>query len=297
MQLAEIAKPIPKDNEVCVKVMATAVTNSDIFIRSSKVSPRVWLPFRLAMGLFRPRKFILGEVLAGEIESVGKDVKRFKPGDKVYGFTGFGIGAYAQYKCMKEKDSVYGCLAQKPANISFEEATVVVYGGLLALQFMEKGNIQPGHKVLIYGASGTTGTMAVQLAKYMGAEVTGVCSTANLELVKSLGADKVIDYTKQDSIDTGEQYDFILDAVGKAKTSKLKQSCRKALTPGGKYASIDDETLKLDSNRLDKITKITEAGHIKPVIDKTYPLEQMMEAHRYVETGHKKGGVAITVGH
>jgi NADPH:quinone reductase-like Zn-dependent oxidoreductase len=167
----------------------------------------------------------------------------------------------------------------------------------LALQFMEKGNIQPGHKVLIYGASGTTGTMAVQLAKYMGAEVTGVCSTANLELVKSLGADKVIDYTKQDYLAPGEQYDFVLDAVGKAKASKLKQACRKALSPGGKYASIDDESLKLDSGRLDKITKITEAGYIKPVIDRTYPLEQMVEAHKYVELGHKKGGVAITLTH
>lgn len=295
MQLAEVEKPTPKDNEVCIKVHATAVTNSDIFIRSSKVAPRVWLPFRLAMGIFKPRKSILGEVLAGEIESVGIAVKSFKQGDQVYGFTGFGIGAYAQYKCMKEKDSVYGCLALKPTNISFEEATVVVYGGLLAMQFMEQGNIQPGHKVLIYGASGTTGTMAVQLAKSLGAEVTGVCSTANQELVQSLGTDKVIDYTKQDSIDPGIKYNFILDAVGKAKTSKLKIACKKALSPGGKYASIDDENLKLDSNRLDRITQITEAGHIKPVIDKTYPLEQIVEAHRYVETGHKKGGVAITI--
>jgi NADPH:quinone reductase-like Zn-dependent oxidoreductase len=234
-------------------------------------------------------------VLAGKIESVGKNVKRFKPGDQVYGLTGFGLGAYAEYKCMKETDSTYGCLALKPNNLSYEEATVAAYGGLLAFQYIEKGNIQRGQKVLIYGASGTSGTTAVQFAKYLGAEVTGVCSTSNIELVKSLGADSVIDYTKKDSIDLIKQYDFILDAVGKIKTSEVKETFKKALTPKGKYVSIDDGKLILDSNRLALIKELVENGHIKPVVDRSYPLEQIVEAHEYVGKGHKKGGVAITI--
>jgi len=198
---------------------------------------------------------------------------------------------------MQEKDSKRGCLALKPANISYEEATVAVYGGSLALQCMEKGNIQRGQKVLIYGASGTTGTTAVQLAKHLGAEVTGVCSTTHLELVKSLGADMVIDYTKEDSISIGESYDFILDAVGKIKTSKLKETCKRNLAPRGKYVSIDDESLELQSERLALLNGLIEAGQYKPVIDRCYPLEEIVEAHRYVGKGHKKGGVAITVEH
>jgi NADPH:quinone reductase-like Zn-dependent oxidoreductase len=174
---------------------------------------------------------------------------------------------------------------------------MTAYGGLLAFQSMEKGNIQPGQKVLIYGASGTTGTIAVQLARFLGAEVTAVCSTTNLELVKSLRADKVIDYTNEDALKPGEKFDFILDAVGKNKTSKLKEACKKALVSGGKYVSIDNGKLMLDSKRLALIKKLVEAGHIKPVIDRIYPLEQIVEAHRYVGKGHKKGGVAITVCH
>jgi NADPH:quinone reductase-like Zn-dependent oxidoreductase len=247
------------------------------------------------LGLTKPRKSIIGLVLAGKIESVGKNVKRFNLGDQVYGLTGFGLGAYAEYKCMKETDSTYGCLALKPNNLSYEEATVAAYGGLLAFQYMEKGNIQRGQKVLIYGASGTCGTTAVQFAKYLGAEVTGVCSTSNLELVKSLGADSVIDYTKKDYINLIKQYDFILDAVGKIKTSELKEKCKKALAPKGKYVSIDDGKLILDSNRLALIKELVETGHIKPVVDRSYPLEQIVEAHEYVGKGHKKGGVAITI--
>ena len=193
-------------------------------------------------------------------------------------------------------DSTYGCLALKPINISYEEATVAAYGGLLAFQAMEKGNIQTGKNVLIYGASGTTGTIAIPFAKFLGAKVTGVCSTINLELVKSLGADIVIDYTKVGKIAPTIQYDFILDAVGKLKTSKLKEACKKALAPKGKYVSIDDDKLLLDSGRLDKITAFFEAGHIKPIIDKCYPLEEIVEAHRYVAKGHKKGSVVIKVG-
>jgi len=297
LQIREVEKPVPKDNEVLIKINATAVTASDIYIRSSQVSARVWLPFRLMMGLIKPKKSIQGLVLAGEIESAGRNIKKIKTGDQVFGLTGFGLGAYAEYKCMKETDSTYGCLAIKPENLTYEEATMAAYGGLLAFQFMEKGNIKPGQKVLIYGASGTTGTIAVQLARFLGAEVTAVCSSANLELVKSLGAEKVIDYTRQTSLNPGEKYDFILDAVGKNKTSKLKEACRKAIVPGGKHASIDDANLLLDSRRLALIKTLVEAGNIKPVIDRTYSLEQIAEAHAYVGKGHKKGGVAITVCH
>jgi NADPH:quinone reductase-like Zn-dependent oxidoreductase len=297
LQIKEVEKPTPKDNEVLIKINATAVTASDIFIRGCQVSIQYWIPMRLMIGLTKPRNPIIGLVLAGEIESAGKDIKKFKPGDQVFGITGFGLGAYTEYKCMQETDSTYGCLALKPDNLSCEEATVAAYGGLLAFQYLEKGNIQPGQRVLIYGASGASGTIAVQLAKFLGAEVTAVCSTTNLELVKSLGADKVIDYTGEDSLNPGEKFDFILDAVGKNKTSKLKKACKRALVPGGKYVSIDDGALMLDSKRLALIKKLVEAGHIKPVIDRTYPLEQIVEAHSYVGKGHKKGGVAITVCH
>ena len=295
LQLREVEKPLPKDNEVLIKIYATAVTASDIFIRSSQLPIQFQIPMRLMLGLTKPRKSIIGLVLAGEIEAIGKNVTRFRTGDQVYGLTGFGLGAYAEYTCMKETDSTHGCLAIKPTNISYEEATMIIYGGLLAFQYMENGNIQRGQKVLIYGASGTSGTTAIQLAKYLGAKVTGVCSTTNLDMVKSLGADIVIDYTKEDTLNPGEQYDFILDAVGKIRTSKLKDACKKALAPGGKYVSIDDGSLKLDSKRLALIKELVEAGHIKPVIDRCYPFEELVEAHRYVGKGHKKGGVVIRV--
>ena len=295
LQLKDVEKPAPKNDEVCIKIHATAVTASDTFIRGYKIPLRFRIPMRLMLGLTKPRKSITGLVLAGEIESAGKDIKRFRTGDQVYGLTGFGLGAYAEYKCMKETDSTYGCLEFKPANLSYEEATVAAYGGLLAFQFMDLGNIQPGQNVLIYGASGTTGTIAIQYARYLGAKVTGVCSTTNLELVKSLGADAVIDYTYVDTIDPGVQYDFILDAVGKSKTSKFKEACKKALSEGGKYVSIDDSALLLDSKRLARIKELAEAGYLKPFIDRSYPLEDIAEAHRYVEKGHKKGGVVIKV--
>jgi NADPH:quinone reductase-like Zn-dependent oxidoreductase len=295
LQIKEVEKPAPKDDEVLIKIHATAVTASDIFIRGSQIPIQFWIPMRLLIGLTKPRKSIIGLVLAGEIESVGKDIKRFRTGDQVYGLTGFGLGAYAEYKCMKETDSMHGCLAIKPKNISYEEATAAAYGGLLAFQYMEKGNILNGQNVLIYGASGTTGTTAIQYAKYQGANVTAVCSTSNLDLVKSLGADAVIDYTKEETVSPGVQFDFILDAVGTIKTSKLKEACKKALVPGGKYVSIDDGKLLLDSNRLAKIQELIEAGLIKPFVDRCYPFDEIVEAHRYVGNGHKKGGVAITV--
>jgi len=295
LQLKEVEKPTPKDNEVLIKIYATAVTASDIFIRSSDLPVQFLIPLRLMLGLTKPRKSIIGLVLAGEIESTGKNIKQFKTGDQVYGLTGFGLGAYAEYKCMKEIDSMHGCLALKPTNITYEEATVAAYGGLLAFQYMEKGNIQHGQNVLIYGASGTTGTTAIQFAKYLGAKVTAVCSTTNLDLVKSLGADVVLDYTKVDALDSDVHYDFILDAVGKMKKSKLKEACKKALAPEGKYVSIDDGNLLLDSKRLTFIKELIEAGHIKPIIDKCFQIEDIVEAHRYVGKGHKKGGVVIKI--
>lgn len=297
LQIKDMEKPAPRNDEVLIKIHATAVTASDIFIRGSQIPVRYRIPMRLIIGLTKPRKSIIGLVLSGEIESVGTDIKRFKTGDKVYGVTGFGLGAYAEYKCMKETDSKHGCLALKPANLTYEGATAAAYGGLLALQYIEKGNIQRGQKVLIYGASGTSGTIAVQMAKCFGAEITGVCSTSNLELVKSLGADKVIDYTKEASINLIERYDFILDTVGKRKSSRFKDECKKALSPNGKYISIDDGNLELQSERLVKLKKLIETGYIKPVIDRIYPLERISEAHEYVGKGHKKGGVAITVKH
>ncbi|PKP34573.1 MAG: NAD(P)-dependent alcohol dehydrogenase [Bacteroidetes bacterium HGW-Bacteroidetes-17] len=295
LQLKEVEKPTPKDDEVLIKIFATAVTASDIFIRSFQIPIRFRIPARIMLGLTKPKKSIIGLVLAGEIESVGKNVTRFKSGDQVYGLTGYGFGAYAEYKCMKVTDSIHGCLGLKPTNLTYEEATVAAYGGLLAFQFMEKANIQPGQNVLIYGASGTTGTIAIQYAKYLGAKVTGVCSGSNMVLVKSLGADTLIDYTKEDTLQPGIQYDFILDAVGKMKTSKLKEACKKALAPGGKYVSIDDANLLLDSKRLALIKELIEARHIRPVIDRCYPLEEIVAAHSYVEKGHKRGGVVITV--
>jgi len=303
LQLQELEKPTPKDNEVLIKIHASAVTASDCIIRAFKMpgNPRfpmkqiMELMMRFYVGFTKPKKSVIGLVLSGEIESVGKDIKHYKKGDEVYAFTGYSFGAYAGYKCMSEKESTLGCLAIKPDNMSHEEAASVVYGGVLAMHFMSNEDIQSGQKVLIYGASGAIGTIAVQLAKYYGAEVTGVCSTANMELVRSLGADNVIDYTKEDSIDKLELYDFILDAVGKNKSSKLKTQSKKALSPGGKYQSVDNGLLKLRSEYFIKLKEIIEAGHVKNITDSTYPMEQIVEAHRYVDKGHKKGSVVITI--
>jgi NADPH2:quinone reductase len=305
LQLTEVEKPTPKDNEVLIKVYATTATAAERMMRSGK-------PFwgRIILGLIKPRKRyrILGLELAGEIEAVGKDVSRFKPGDQVYGFRGFGTGALAEYKCMGEE----GSLALKPTNTNYEEAAATVDGATTALFFLrDKANIQRGQKVLIIGASGSIGTYAVQLARCFGADVTGVCSTKNLELVKSLGADKVIDYTQEDFSQSSETYDVIFDTVGKSSFSRCKRSLKKegcylpttglfnyvlmvwtSLISGKKVIS----GMSVEKNEaLIFIKKLIEAGKIKPVIDKCYPLEQAVEAHRYVDQGHKKGNVVITV--
>ena len=293
LQFQEVEKPTPRNNEVGIKIFATAVTASDCIIRGFKVSRRLWIPGRLLLGLTKPRKSksILGLVLAGEIGTVGKDVKRFQRGDRVYAFTELRFGAYAEYTCLPE-DSV---IALMPSNLSYEEAAAIPFGGLLALHFLRKGEIQSGQKVLIYGASGAIGTAAVQLARHFGANVTGVCSTSNLELVKSLGAEQVIDYTNESVTNRGELYDFVFDAVGKRKSSPLKVQCQRALTPNGKYISVDDGSPKLHREDLLFLTELVEAGKMKPVIDRCYPLEQIVESHRYVEQGHKKGNIVITV--
>ncbi len=297
LQLREVEKPTPKNNEVLIRIYATAVTATDCLMRRSDLPVIMSLGRGLSVGFTKPRKSIFGAVIAGEIEAVGKDVKLYKTGDQVYGSTGLRLSAYAEYTCMPEGGSLTGCLALKPATMSYEEAAAVPYGALIGLHFIDKGNIRSGQKVLVYGASGANGTTALLLAKYLGAEVTAVCSTANLELVKSLGADKVIDYTREDSISSLELYDFVFDAVGRRKSSKLKLQCKKALTESGKYMSVDGGMPRPRAEYLVRLRKIIEAGHFRAVIDRCYPLEQIVEAHRYVDQGHKKGNVVITVGH
>jgi len=295
LELAEVDIPKPKKDEIQIAVKAAAVTASDIFIRSSDLPLKFKIPMRLFIGILKPRKSILGLVFAGIVEDVGSAIKRFKPGDRVFGMTGYRFGAYAEYLCIKETDSKTGCISILPDEINFTDATAVSYGGSLALQFMVKSDIKPNHNILIYGASGTSGTFALQYGKHLGAHVTAVCSTNHLEFVKLLGADTVIDYTTEDQIQPDIKFDFILDSVGKIKSSKLKESCKDALKDNGKYVSIDDETLILSSSRLNQISNLVVEGAIKPVLDKTFTLEQIVEAHRYVQGGHKKGGVAILI--
>jgi len=293
LHFMDVPKPTPRDHEVLVKVRATTVTIGDTIMRSFKL-PNItgWQKFmaRLILGWNKPRRHILGMELAGEIESIGRKVTRFQPGDAVFASTfDVNFGGHAEYKCLPEK----GVIALKPVNLTFEEAAAIPGGGQTAWHCLQKGRLQPGQKVLIYGASGAVGTFAVQLAsRHFGADVTGVCSGANFELVKSLGASRVIDYTRQDFTQSGGTYDVIFDAVGKLSPLQWK----KALKPGGVHINVH-----ADSNGGEKVEymlilkEMIEAGVIKPIIDRVYPFEQIVEAHRYVDQGHKKGNVAITM--
>ncbi len=313
LQFKEVAKPVPKNNEVLIKIRATTVTSTDCNARNFTFVPTLFkLPARLFFfGVFKPRIKILGFDLAGEIEAIGKDVKRFKEGDHVFGSSGITFGAHAEYICLPED----GILAIKPANTNWKQAASVFLGAHTALYFLrDLGNIRTGQSVLINGASGGVGTFAVQLAKYFGAEVTGVCSTTNMEMVKTLGADKVIDYTKEDFTKNGETYDHIFDVVGKLSFSR----CKNSLKPKGIFLAclIDlpeliqmiwtsirgDKKIKGGSateriEDLNLFKALMEAGKLKSVIDRCYPLEQTAEAFRYVEKGHKKGNVVITLEH
>ncbi len=294
LRLVDLDKPTPKDNQVLVQVHATTVTIGDTIMRSFKL-PNIsgWQKFmgRLFLGWRSPKRPILGMELAGEVETVGRKVTRFKPGDPVFASTvAENFGGYAEYKCLPEN----GVLALKPANLTFEQAAALPGAAMTALRCLEKGKIQRGHRILIYGASGAVGTYAVQIASHhFGADVTGVCSGANLELVKSLGASQVIDYTRQDFTTSGETYDVVFDAVGKLVPAQGK----KPLKPGGVYLNVH-----ADSGNGEKLAdllcvkELVEAGKVSPVIDRVYPFEQIVAAHRYVEQGHKKGNVVITVG-
>lgn len=296
LRVAEVDKPTPKANEVLIKIHATSVTASDVLIRrlNEPAVPRFIL--QLIFGFGKPRNPILGMVSAGTIESKGEDVTGFEIGDEVFAYgsvspTKRHFGSYAEYICLPEDWNI----AHKPANRSFEEAAALPYGGLLATHLLKKASLKQGDKVLIYGASGSIGTMAIQLAKNAGAHVTSVCSSHNFKLVKSLGSDAMIDYRAENAESKLETYKYVIDAVGNSKSSRLKEKSKKALLPKGKYLSIDHGTPLTPKDAFLNLKSLAEQEKIKPVIDSVFPLEKMAEAHAYVEKGHKRGNVIITV--
>ncbi len=291
LELVDLAVPAPRRGEVRVRVRATAVTSSDTYVRGLRLGPLYRLMARLALGWSAPRQPVLGMVLSGEIDAVGEGVSAFAPGDRVFGFDRHRFGAYAQYVCWPAG----GLLATRPPGMTDEDAAAVPYGGLLALHFLRKARVARGHDVLIYGASGAVGTSAVQLARHFGARVTGVCGPANVELVRSLGAVQVVDYTREDFTAGPGRYDVVLDAVGKAKSAAALERCARVLSPGGRCISVDDGTPKLLRGDLALLGELAGSGELQPVVDRRYPLAGIVEAHRYVEQGHKRGNVVVTV--
>ena len=294
LQLRKVNKPQPNKNEVLIKIHATSVTASDVLIRGLNAPLIYKLIVQLAFGFGKPRNPILGMVVSGTIAGKGKNVTKFNPGDEVFAYCSMSpmkhrFGSYAEYICLPQDWN----LALKPTNISFEEAAAIPYGGLLAAHLMKKTNITKGDKVLIYGASGSIGTMALQMAKDAGAIVTSVCSRKNFELVKSLGSDEVIDYTASNAESQLETYQYVIDAVGNSKSSVLKAKSKQAINKGGKYLSIDQGTPTTPKTAFLMLKKLVEQGKLKPVIDRVYPLEEMVAAHRYVEGGHKRGNVVV----
>ena len=291
LRVEERPTPVPNKNEVRIRIRATAVTSSDCYVRGLNLGPAYRLIARLALGWSAPRQPVLGMVLSGEVDSVGPAVESLSVGDRVFGFNRHRFGTYAEYVCWPED----GLLATRPANLTDEEAAAIPYGGLLALHSLHRADVRAGQRVLIYGASGAVGTSAVQLARHLGAQVTGVCSTANVDLVASLGATTVIDYTREDFTDRDERYDLIFDAVGKRKSAAALRLCRRALAPGGTCVSVDDGTPNLRREDLVLLGELATKGEIRPVIDRTYGLDDIVEAHRYVDHGHKRGNVVVAV--
>ncbi|MFD0797218.1 NAD(P)-dependent alcohol dehydrogenase [Maribacter chungangensis] len=294
LKITEIEKPKPKDNEMLVKIHAATVTSGDVRLRASDFPPLFWLPARLIFGLFHPNKKILGHELAGTIEAIGKNITKFKVGDSVFGTTTMlKTGSYAQYICLPQEWN-NGVVALKPENLSFKEAAALPVGAMTAMFLLEKASrslgIKNGQKVLVYGASGSVGSYAVQFAKLNGAAVTGVCSGSNIEMVKSLGAEKVIDYTKEDFSEGSEKYDIVFDAVGKTTKAKAK----KVLNAEGKFVTIKMLT-KEKTEHLERIKELAEQGKLKPFIDKTFALDEMVTAHEYVDSGRKRGNVVIEI--
>jgi len=292
LQLGRLPTPEPKRDQVRIRMHATAVTYSDTFVRALPLKPFTRFVARSILGFRRPKRWpVLGIVVAGEIDRIGAGVTSFREGDQVFGMNPFGAGAYAEYLCMKAGK----LLATKPTNLTYREAAALPYGGLLALHFLRAAGIAPDMRVLTYGASGATGSAAVQLAKHFGAQVTGVCSARNLDLVKSLGADAVIDYTSRDFTTMGDRYDLVFAAVGGRYHPPSAEACRGVLTSGGRYVSVDGWNPKMTLERLVELRDLAASGAIRAVIDRFYPLEDLSEAHRYVETRHKKGNVVIDV--
>ena len=291
LRVEELATPVPRKNEVRIRILATAVTSSDCYVRGLNLSPAYRLMGRLALGWSAPRQPVLGMVLSGEVDAVGPDARSFAVGQPVFGFNRHRFGAYAQYVCWPED----GFLATRPANLTDEEAAAIPYGGLLALCRLRDADVRAGQRVLIYGASGAVGTSAVQLARHLGAEVTGVCSAANVDLVASLGATTVIDYTSEDFTDGAARYELIFDAVGRRKSAAALRRCRRVLAPGGACVSVDDGTPNLRREDPVLLGELAAKGEIRPVIDRTYALDDIVEAHRYVDHGHKRGNVVVAV--